>query len=201
VKRLSPSRRQCIRQLLALEIGDRKSSQFLRHLRTLAPDVPDDFLHTNWSSRLPPKFRPFSSASPIAAWTPQPAVRTASLGRTTAGASERWSTPRTAPHFRRGSRTSPARWQHSALSRTVFAPAPGTLAPIQDQEPPPGQQIPLPRRHRTHPLLVPPPLRSPGAKVNSAVLLPPAGQTNAADITGGTCLLYDRPPLHYGETW
>ncbi len=35
-------------------MGDRKLSQFLRHLKSLAPDVPDDFLHTIWTSRLPP---------------------------------------------------------------------------------------------------------------------------------------------------
>jgi hypothetical protein len=39
-------REQRIRQLLTLEMGDRKLSQFLRHLRDLAPDVPEDFLHT-----------------------------------------------------------------------------------------------------------------------------------------------------------
>jgi hypothetical protein len=35
------------------EMGDRKPSQFLRHLKSLAPDVPDDFLRSIWSSRLP----------------------------------------------------------------------------------------------------------------------------------------------------
>jgi hypothetical protein len=34
-------------------MGDRKQFQFLRHLRSLAPDVPDDFLHSIWTSRLP----------------------------------------------------------------------------------------------------------------------------------------------------
>jgi hypothetical protein len=34
-------------------MGDRKPSQFLRHLKGLAPDVPDDFLWTIWASRLP----------------------------------------------------------------------------------------------------------------------------------------------------
>jgi hypothetical protein len=34
--------------------------------------------------------------------------------------------------------------------------------------------------------------------VHSDMRLPPAGETNAADITGGTCLPYnDKPPLHY----
>jgi hypothetical protein len=53
VTRLSPSREQRIHQLLTLEMGDRKPSQFLRHLRSLAPDAPDDFLRSIWSSRLP----------------------------------------------------------------------------------------------------------------------------------------------------
>jgi hypothetical protein len=42
-------------------------------------------------------------------------------------------------------------------------------------------------------------LPSPRAKVYPALRLPPAEETNATDITGGTCLLYnDRPPLRYG---
>jgi len=28
------------------EMGDRKPSQFLRHLKSLAPDMPDDFCST-----------------------------------------------------------------------------------------------------------------------------------------------------------
>lgn len=55
VSRLSTSREQRVRQLLSHEeMGDRKPSQFLRHLKGLAPDVPDDFLRTIWTSRLPP---------------------------------------------------------------------------------------------------------------------------------------------------
>ena len=55
VRRLSTSREQRVRQLLSHEeMGDRKPSQFLRHLKGLAPDVPDDFLRTIWASRLPP---------------------------------------------------------------------------------------------------------------------------------------------------
>ena len=37
-------REQHIHQLLRLEVGDRKPSQFLKHLRDFAPEVPDDFL-------------------------------------------------------------------------------------------------------------------------------------------------------------
>ena len=53
---LSTSREQRVRQLLSHEkMGDRKPSQFLRHLKGLALDVPDDFLRTIWASRLPPQ--------------------------------------------------------------------------------------------------------------------------------------------------
>ena len=31
-----------------------KPSQFLRHLKGLTPDVPDDFFRTSWVCRLPP---------------------------------------------------------------------------------------------------------------------------------------------------
>jgi hypothetical protein len=51
VRRLSTSREQRVRQLLSHEeMGDRKPSQFLRHLKGLAPDVPNDFLRTIWAS-------------------------------------------------------------------------------------------------------------------------------------------------------
>ena len=54
IRRLSASREQCVRQLLSHEeMGDRKPSQFLRHLRSLAPDVPTEFLRTVWASHLP----------------------------------------------------------------------------------------------------------------------------------------------------
>jgi hypothetical protein len=56
LKRLSLSREQRAHQILTLEeIGDRKPSQFLRHLRSLVPDLPDYFLRTIWTSRLPAK--------------------------------------------------------------------------------------------------------------------------------------------------
>jgi hypothetical protein len=48
----------------------------------------------------------------------------------------------------------------------------------------PEQQIPLQRRYRIHPLLVQWPIRSPNAKLYRALRLPPAEETNAADITG-----------------
>ncbi|KAJ0180017.1 hypothetical protein K1T71_004608 [Dendrolimus kikuchii] len=55
INRLSSSQEQKVRQLLTHEdMGDRKPSQFLRHLQNLAgPNVPDDFVRSLWSSRLP----------------------------------------------------------------------------------------------------------------------------------------------------
>lgn len=55
-KRLSISREHQITQLLSHEeLGDRKPSQFLRHLKTLAADgVTEQFLRSLWSNRLPP---------------------------------------------------------------------------------------------------------------------------------------------------
>ena len=55
-QRVTTSREQRVRQLLSHEeMGERKPSQFLRHLKGLAPDLPDDFLRTIWASRLPPQ--------------------------------------------------------------------------------------------------------------------------------------------------
>ncbi|XP_063359918.1 uncharacterized protein LOC134649134 [Cydia amplana] len=55
IDRLSTSQENKRRQLLQFEeLGDRKPSQFLRHLRGLAGDsVTDDFLRSLWSTRLP----------------------------------------------------------------------------------------------------------------------------------------------------
>jgi hypothetical protein len=87
VRQLSPSREQRIRQLLTPEeMGDHKKSQFLRHFRGLAPDVPED-LYTIWSSRLPPNIQAIlpgqhecdldaaaRCADPISEVAPQPAL-------------------------------------------------------------------------------------------------------------------------------
>jgi hypothetical protein len=64
VRRLSPSKEQRIRQLLTLEMGDRKPSQFLSHLRSLVPDMPDGFLRSIWSSRLTPNVQAILARQP-----------------------------------------------------------------------------------------------------------------------------------------
>ena len=59
IRRPSLSEEQRIRQLLMHEeMGDRRPTQFLRHLWTLAsPPVPSDFLRTLWTNRLPPNIQ------------------------------------------------------------------------------------------------------------------------------------------------
>lgn len=55
IKRLSSSHEKKVNQLLIHEeLGDRKPSQFLRHLQNLAgSNVPEDFIKTIWTNRLP----------------------------------------------------------------------------------------------------------------------------------------------------
>ncbi|KAJ0183022.1 hypothetical protein K1T71_000998 [Dendrolimus kikuchii] len=55
IKRLSISQEAKLKQLLNDEVlGDRKPSEFLRHLQKLAgPTVPEDFMKTLWTGRLP----------------------------------------------------------------------------------------------------------------------------------------------------
>jgi hypothetical protein len=55
LKWLAPSKQQRSHQLLTLEMGDRKPSQFLWHLKSLTPDMPNLNLRTIWFSRLPTK--------------------------------------------------------------------------------------------------------------------------------------------------
>lgn len=66
IKRLSKSKENKVKQLLLHEeLGDRKPSQFLRHLRHLAgEDVPQDFLKTVWSSRLPSNIETVVASQP-----------------------------------------------------------------------------------------------------------------------------------------
>ncbi|KAK5650779.1 hypothetical protein RI129_001808 [Pyrocoelia pectoralis] len=59
IRRLSITQEQKTRQLLELEeLGDRKPSQFLRHLQQLAGTaVPETLLRSIWSNRLPTNVR------------------------------------------------------------------------------------------------------------------------------------------------
>lgn len=66
ISRLSSSQEQRVRQLLTHEdVGDRKPSQFLRHLQGLAgPNVPDDFIRSLWSGRLPTHIQVIIASQP-----------------------------------------------------------------------------------------------------------------------------------------
>lgn len=70
IKRLSSSNEKKVKQLLMHEeLGDRRPSQFYRHLQGLAgANVPDEFLKSIWSNRLPRNIQSFIAAqfdSPI----------------------------------------------------------------------------------------------------------------------------------------
>ncbi|XP_064076289.1 uncharacterized protein LOC135194601 [Vanessa tameamea] len=66
IRRLSASHEKKVKQLLTHEeLGDRKPSQFLRHLQDLAgPSVPDDFVKSIWSNRLPPNIQTVLASQP-----------------------------------------------------------------------------------------------------------------------------------------
>lgn len=66
IRRLSASHEKKVKQLLTHEeLGDRKASQFLRHLRDLAgPSVPEEFLRTIWSNRLPRSIQTVLASQP-----------------------------------------------------------------------------------------------------------------------------------------
>lgn len=68
IKRLSASQEKKVKQLLMHEeLGDRRPSQFLRHLQSLAgPNVPEDFIKTIWTSRLPRNVQTVIAAQPMA---------------------------------------------------------------------------------------------------------------------------------------
>lgn len=67
IKRLSVSRENKVKQLLMHEeLGSRKPSQFLRHLQHLAgPEVPEDFIKTIWTSRLPKGIQPIIASQTV----------------------------------------------------------------------------------------------------------------------------------------
>lgn len=66
IKRLTASRERKIQQLLIHEeLGNRKPSQFLRHLQGLAgTSVPDDFIRSIWCSRLPNSLQTLIASQP-----------------------------------------------------------------------------------------------------------------------------------------
>jgi hypothetical protein len=137
VSRLSPSREQRIHQLLTLEeMGDRKPSQFLRYLRSIAPDVSDELIRSIWSSHLPANVQAILAgqtegnlkaaarcADRIYEVAPQPVLASVAPNHNSTA-------------LLQGIEDYPARRPHSAPSRTAFVktsetlgPAPGSRAP------------------------------------------------------------------------
>lgn len=66
IKRLTASHEKKVKQLLTYEeLGDRTASQFLRHLLDLAgPDVPQEFVRTIWTNRLPKNIQTVLTTQP-----------------------------------------------------------------------------------------------------------------------------------------
>lgn len=66
IKRLAASHDKKVKQLLDHEeLGDRRPSQFLRHLQDLAgASVPSEFLRTIWSNRLPRNIQTVLASQP-----------------------------------------------------------------------------------------------------------------------------------------
>jgi hypothetical protein len=147
VRRLSTSREQRVRQLLMHEeMGDCKPSQFLRHLKSLALEVPDDFLRSTWSRRLPPHIQAIlagqseddlDSASKLAdrisEVTPQPTTACIAPASDNASLIQR----------------------NEDLLIPQRLPGPSSFT-LQGQTS--RHHTPRRRPHSTHPLLVPPPL-------------------------------------------
>lgn len=66
IRRLTASHEKKVKQLLTHEeLGDRKASQFLRHLQDLAgPNVPEEFLKSIWCNRLPQNIQTVLASQP-----------------------------------------------------------------------------------------------------------------------------------------
>jgi hypothetical protein len=202
LKRLSLSREQRAHRILTLEeMGDRKPSQFLRHLRSL---LPGSFLRNIWTSRLPAKVQATLACHPeveldaaadcddrIIETVPPPAL--ASIGQPTDKTS-----------FRGASRNPFAGWRLSALRGTSPSPetvvpapvtvhlVPGTLTPAAETAPSaPETAAPTTGHPQTwcfNNLLVSPTLRKPGAKLFRALHLQPAGKlTQQTLATANVC--------------
>jgi hypothetical protein len=64
VIQLFSSKEHGIREFITLDLGDHKPSQFLRQLRSLIPDIPDNLLRSIWSSQLPSHIRAVLTGQP-----------------------------------------------------------------------------------------------------------------------------------------
>jgi hypothetical protein len=185
VRWLSTSKELHIHQLITLEeMGKRKPFQFLRYLRSLTPDVPDDFLCCIWSSRIPPNVQAILAGQPEGDLDAAHAVQSTSSRLHPCQRSR-------ALQFCSISKAFPTRWQQSAPSVPIFATAAGTAAWAAD---PPSEMM-------LHPLSASI-ITTTEPRSKSVLSFAPttSRETNTADINGGTCRHYNhRSPLHDGQ--
>jgi hypothetical protein len=161
-------------------MGNRRPSQFLRHLRSIVPDMPDNFLHASCLADYPPTYKSFSLASLRVTWMLQTS-RCSRLSRQHLRAT----------HFCNGPRTSPARWQELTAKLTHFRSS-STNCCLASRSPSQDEATPtLCWYHRCY-----------GAwalKCTKPCSYGQPGKTTA-DINSGTCLCYNhRPLLHHGQ--
>ncbi|XP_063369925.1 uncharacterized protein LOC134658244 [Cydia amplana] len=66
IKRLTASKeKKQLQMVMHEELGDRKPSQLLRHLKSLGgPTLPEDFIKTLWTTRLPMNIQTFIAGQP-----------------------------------------------------------------------------------------------------------------------------------------
>jgi hypothetical protein len=125
LNRLSPTREHRARQIITHEVmGDRKPSQFLRHLRSLAPDLLEYFLRSIWCSRLPRHVQTALAGQPEIGLDAAARCAMDSPRRSSRVLADLPTTPRSCMALR----NSLARWRLLALSGTTTAPASGTVA-------------------------------------------------------------------------
>jgi hypothetical protein len=172
-------------------MDDRKLSQFLRHLRSLAPDVPDYLFRTTWTSWLPTKVQATLACYPevemdavthcadsITETFPPPAV--ASFGRPIGNNEllhhiEEFS--RQMADLSTKQKYSSSRDRHCSSTDSHYNPQ---CSLPQHQKSLPLQQIAFPTPRCNNLLLVQPPPLGPIAELYLALCLPPAKEPSAA---------------------
>jgi hypothetical protein len=218
LKRLSLSRVQRAHRILTLEeMDDCKPLQFLRHLRSLAPDLPDYFLRTVWTSRPPAKAQATFACHPeveleaaadcadgIIETVHPPALtstgeptdnnellrRIEELSRRVAALSAEKDHPLSRDR-RSSSRDRPSTSRDPNSSCRDQPSSPRNRRPY-NRSPPQARYF--------NNLLVPPTLRKTGAKPFPAMHLQPPEDISTADVSGGERLHYShRPPLHHRQ--
>jgi hypothetical protein len=183
-------------------MGDRKPSQFLRHLRSLAPDLPDGFLRSIWASQLPSNIRTVLAGQPevdldtaarcadrIMEAAPQPSLASGTPLPENAALRQQ------VEDLRRQVAALNTELNRSRSRSSYGTPRTSSRNRRNGSSSPPEMKL--------HPAFAGTTADSEARRKNVPSPAPTASrETNAVDITGGTCLCYiDRPPLHYGQAY